>query len=139
MKSIIEWFKKFFYQSKINNPESKTETKPTAVDSSLVCGVSFDYFTNQTVGIELLMGSQYDTDHIKFSEVFAKFIYNITQPSFRQTILDSIKENSKEPDEVLFYENIVFNIALLEMYKKETSHTRDGKEPVIRPLSVFNR
>jgi hypothetical protein len=138
MNYIIGWIKSFFI--KANPPEIKevpVEAKPVK-DKSLICGVAFDYFTNHTIGIELLMGGQYDSDNLKFSEKFAQFIYHITQPSFRQTILDNIRDNSETPEDTLFYQNVVFNIALLDTYKKENTNTKDT-EPVVRPLAVFSR
>lgn len=139
MNYIIGWIKSFFVKVSEKPEIKETPTETVLVkDKPLICGVAFDYFTNQTIGIELLMSSQYDTDNLKFSEQFAQFIYHITQPSFRQTILDNIKQNSENPEDTLFYQNVVFNIALLDTYKKENNNTKD-REPVVRPLTVFSR
>lgn len=143
MKYIIAWIQRILFPSKVKSNQKETPTtekKETQLskNGSLVCGVTFDYFTNKTIGIELLMGQQYDTDNVKFAETFAQFIYHVTQPSFRQTILNNIKTSSETPEDTLFYQNVIFNIALLETYKKEQAANSDN-EPVIRPLAVFSR
>jgi hypothetical protein len=139
MNYIISWIKNFFIKAEIKPEIKETPTEIIPVkDKPLICGVAIDYFTNHTIGIELLMGGQYDSDNLKFSEKFAQFIYHITQPSFRQTILDNIRDSNETPEDTLFYQNVVFNIALLDTYKKENTNIKD-KEPVVRPLSVFSR
>lgn len=133
IKKILNYIKTFFYKKAIANSGPVPEYKDMA------CGISYIYHTNNTISIDIVLNKTDDNNDIKHSENFAQFLYHVTQPSFRQTVLDNIKTHSETPDDVLFYQNVIFNIAMLELYKnnKESSKGKDS-EPVIRPLSVFN-
>lgn len=130
---IVEYIKSFLNKKSIAKQEDITEY------NDMVCGISYAYHKNKTISIDIVLNKIDDTNQIKQSEIFAQFLYHISQPSFRQTVLDNMKDHSETPDDALFYQNVVFNIAMLELYNnnKENSKKKD-EEPVIRPLSVFN-
>lgn len=130
---IVEYIKAFLSKKPIAKEETMAEYK------DMVCGISYAYHQNKTISIDIVLNKIDDDDQIKQSEIFAQFLYHISQPSFRQTVLDNMKHHSESPDDVLFYQNVVFNIAMLELYHNNKEHSKKkDQEPVIRPLSVFN-
>ena len=133
IKKILTYIKTFFCKKTIADNKSLPEYK------DMTCGMSYKYHTNNTISIDIVLNKINEDNQLKQSESFAQFLYHVTQPSFRQTILDNIKIHSQTPEDVLFYQNVIFNITMLELYKnnKESLKGKDN-EPVIRPLSVFN-
>ena len=106
--------------------------------NDIVCGLSCTYHINKTVSIDIILNQILKFED-KQAEQFSQFLYHITQPSFRQTILDNIKTHSNTPEEVLFYQNIIFNIAMMELNQKSKDQLyKKDTEPVIRPLAVFS-
>jgi hypothetical protein len=134
IQQLLYWITSWFKQKEtLAKPEEPQQYK------DIECGVSYTYHTNKTVSIEIVLADNTDDNQLQQSEKFAQFLYYTTEPTFRQKVLDNIKEHSKTPDDALFYQNIVFNIAMLEMYHNNQESKKDkDKEPVIRPLSVFN-
>jgi hypothetical protein len=118
--------------------ESKDEDNLIELSKDILCGISCLYHETKNITIDLIL-NKYSANLDKQAEQFSQFLYHITQPSFRQTILDNIKNHSQTPDEVLFYQNVIFNIAMLELNQKNKAYSlQKDTEPVIRPLSVFN-
>lgn len=133
IKKILTYIKTFFCKKTIADNKSLQEYK------DMTYGMSYKYHTNNTISIDIVLNKINEDNQLKQSESFAQFLYHVTQPSFRQTILDNIKIHSQTPEDVLFYQNIIFNITMLELYKNnKESLKRKDNEPVIRPLSVFN-
>jgi len=136
---MIKYIITKLYHWIVKPPEEKrNEDSLEELNNDILCGVSYLYHENKNVTIDLIL-NRFSENPDKQAEQFSQFLYHISQPAFRQTILDNLKNHSQTPDEVLFYQNVIFNIAMLELNQKNKEYSRQkDTEPVIRPLSVFN-
>jgi len=135
IKYLVTILYRWLVEEKNKSEKSIPETES---HNDIVCGLSCIYHVNKTVSIDIILNQILKFEDEQ-AEQFSQFLYHITQPSFRQTILDNIKTHSETPEEVLFYQNIIFNIAMMELNKKNKDQSyRKDTEPVIRPLAVFH-
>ena len=84
-----------------------------------------------------------DEELLDSAEKFAEFLMQINEGYLKEDVVNLIKNSAvKTPDDryYLFLENVVVFWAMLHVEKQKEKKQKEKKDqPVIRPLSVFNR
>lgn len=140
LKNLIIYYYTLLIRSKdkkIQEDKEHTKDDTSESDLNLLGCIRFSLNKDLAINVECLMPESKDLEHLeKTAASFASFISLTVNNKMKHEILNIIKENCSNPTDTLFYENIVFNIAMLEIEKKESS-SKKANEPIIKPSYVF--
>lgn len=132
MKKIFFYIQNFLNKAPILFSARKKETQ------KILGSIKFEIDEESKINVSCLFPEFNDFSNVEsLSQTFAKFLYMTVNLKMREEILSIIKSNSSSPEDALFYENLMFNLVLIEQEKKNNS-TNNQNQPVIRPSQVFS-
>jgi hypothetical protein len=100
--------------------------------------IRFEIDEESKINVSCLFPEFSDFANIEsLSQTFAKFLYMTINSKMREEILSIIKSNSSSPEDTLFYENLIFNLVLIEQ-EKRNNITNNQNQPIIKPSQVFS-
>ena len=101
--------------------------------------IKFEIDEESIINVSCLFPEFSDFTNIEsLSQTFAKFLYMTVNLKMREEILAIIKSNSSSsPEDTLFYENLMFNLVLIEQ-EKRNNIINNQNQPIIKPSQVFS-
>lgn len=127
---------KLFLFCKINNKEIKLNNETENKN----CFVTLSLDENNKINIEV--GYKTSTNNaaelIQLSESFAEMLTYLSSSSFKKSLFNQLVDKQKSSEDIseqIFIDN---TIAFYDIIKQEISLSNKAKQPVVRPLSVFN-
>lgn len=137
MKKFIQYILSLFFVGK------KTEkTNPGTTDKNYTCQISFCLNSHKEIDIycqlpDLKRGDMKSLHND--SMVVAEFLHIIHSGKLQKQTLSLIQEETEyNPEEKLFFDNIVFYLTLLDTERNKSNKT-SVNEPLVRPSRVFNK
>lgn len=137
MKQFIKYILSFFFRS-------KTEVKKQnhLIDKNYLCQISFCLNQDKEIDIycqlpDLKRGDMKSLHND--SMIVAEFLHIIHSGKLQKQTLSLIQEETEyNPEEKLFFDNIVFYLTLLDTERNKSNKT-SVNEPLVRPSRVFNK
>lgn len=130
--------KKFQKSKRISNTNQSSEYKIAELsfqltnDSNIDIAYSLPEFTHLTAEQMLIL-----------SEKYAKFLMIINDGLLKEDIIQTLEnsvKNSENPDDHLFWENVMINLGILHVEALSAKKQKDKKDqPTVRPLYAFGR
>lgn len=132
MKKNIRYIQSFFNKFLSFFFTQKEDTQ------KILGSIKFEIDKEFKINVSCLFPEFNDFSNVEsLSQTFAKFLHMTVNLKMREEILSIIKSNSSGPEDTLFYENLMFNLVLIEEEKKNNI-TNNQNQPVIRPSQVFS-
>lgn len=137
MKKFIQYILGLLFVSK-----QTEKTKTGLVDKNYTCQISFCLNSDKEIDIycqlpDLKRGDMKSLHND--SMVVAEFLHIIHSGKLQKQTLSLIQEETEyNPEEKLFFDNIVFYLTLLDTERNKSNKT-SVNEPLVRPSRVFNK
>ena len=142
-KSIIDWVNYF----KTKPPsEGEIDSEKTGNDEIYIGALSFKMTAESDIDVMCALPDlkNASTDQISsLAEKYADFLLAINEGYLKDDIIKIIQKNvnaDTDPKDTLFVENMLFYWALAHVESQKRKKNKEKKDqPIIRPISVFNR
>lgn len=127
---------KLFLFCKISNKEIKSNNETENKNCFVTLSLDENNKTNIEVGYKTSTNNA--AELIQLSESFAEMLTYLSSSSFKKSLFNQLVDKQKSSEDIseqIFIDN---TIAFYDIIKQEISLSNKAKQPVVRPLSVFN-
>jgi chaperonin GroEL (HSP60 family) len=127
---------KLFLFCKIRNKEIKLNNETENKNCFVTLFLDENNKTNIEVGYKTSTNNA--AELIQLSESFAEMLTYLSSASFKKSLFNQLVDKQKKSEDIseqIFIDN---TIAFYDIIKQEISLSNKAKQPVVRPLSVFN-